>query len=165
MLGALCGVPEPEPDDAVREALAEAVLCLARVDSARKALWRVDAPTLLAKVCAGAEGVLRGAGHGAEHVAACRAREANVCGGAELLPLVLVVQGYEWEENPTVCRCMEAAAELFLEDGFAPAPPDAAAEGGQAGEHAVEGAAANGAGAAGHAPLPPPGQPHIVEID
>jgi len=33
----------------VGEALAEAVLCLARVDDARKQLWKADAPTLLQK--------------------------------------------------------------------------------------------------------------------
>lgn len=44
------GEPEAGPTDGeAREALAEAVLCLARVDPARKALWRLDAPRLLQK--------------------------------------------------------------------------------------------------------------------
>ena len=51
VLDVLCGVTSKEGDGAVREALAEAVLCLARVDSARKQLWKCDAPTLLQKGC------------------------------------------------------------------------------------------------------------------
>lgn len=81
ILDVLCGISGKEEDDSVRESLAEAVLCLARVDDARKQLWKADAPTLLQK-------------------------------------------GYELEENPTVCACMEATAELFLADGFEPAPQD-----------------------------------------
>ncbi|KAL4423726.1 hypothetical protein ABPG75_001027 [Micractinium tetrahymenae] len=82
ILDVLCGVTAKVADEPEREALAEAVLCLARVDSARKQLWKCDAPTLLQK-------------------------------------------GYEYEENPTVCACMEGTAELFLADGFEPAPADA----------------------------------------
>lgn len=51
VLDVLCGITGKEGDGAVREALAEAVLCLARVDSARKKLWKCDAPTLLQKGC------------------------------------------------------------------------------------------------------------------
>lgn len=47
ILDVLCGITSREEDEAVREALAEAVLCLARVEGARKQLWKVDAPTLL----------------------------------------------------------------------------------------------------------------------
>ncbi|KAL4446340.1 hypothetical protein ABPG77_003147 [Micractinium sp. CCAP 211/92] len=82
ILDVLCGITAKIADEPEREALAEAVLCLARVDSARKQLWKCDAPTLLQK-------------------------------------------GYEYEENPTVCACMEGTAELFLADGFEPAPADA----------------------------------------
>ncbi|WIA33946.1 hypothetical protein OEZ86_007041 [Tetradesmus obliquus] len=38
-----------DPDDAVREALAEAVAVLATADAGRKALWKVSAPELLRK--------------------------------------------------------------------------------------------------------------------
>ncbi|KAK2078918.1 hypothetical protein QBZ16_002608 [Prototheca wickerhamii] len=41
------GESEARKDDEVREALAEAVLCLARNDDARKLLWKLDAPELL----------------------------------------------------------------------------------------------------------------------
>jgi hypothetical protein len=51
VLDVLCGITSKEEDAAVREALAEAVLCLARVDSARKQLWKCDAPTLLKTGC------------------------------------------------------------------------------------------------------------------
>lgn len=53
ILDVLCGISGKEEDDSVRESLAEAVLCLARVDDARKQLWKADAPTLLQKGCAG----------------------------------------------------------------------------------------------------------------
>lgn len=36
-----------------------------------------------------------------------------------------VLCSYEYEENPTVCACMEGTAELFLADGFEPAPANA----------------------------------------
>lgn len=49
ILDVLCGISSKEEDESVREALAEAVLCLARVDDARKQLWQADAPTLLQK--------------------------------------------------------------------------------------------------------------------
>ena len=52
MLDVLCGITAKEEDGAVRESLAEAVLCLARVDAARKALWTCNAPGLLQKGCA-----------------------------------------------------------------------------------------------------------------
>lgn len=94
----LCGITAKEADASVRESLAEAVLCLARADVARKALWSVDAPTLLQK-------------------------------------------GYEEEENPTVCACMEATAELFLADGFQP-PEAEGAEGETAATEEPQAAAA-----------------------
>lgn len=53
VLDVLCGITAKEADAAVREALAEAVLCVARADAGRKALWAVDGPTLLGKGCAG----------------------------------------------------------------------------------------------------------------
>ena len=56
MLDVLCGITAKEADAAVREALAEAVLCVARADVGRKALWAADAPTLLQKGCAAAGG-------------------------------------------------------------------------------------------------------------
>lgn len=49
ILDVLCGITAKIADEPEREALAEAVLCLARVDSARKQLWKCDAPTLLQK--------------------------------------------------------------------------------------------------------------------
>lgn len=49
VLGVLAGIPETEKDIIVRENLAEAVLCLAKVDAARKALWAINAPELLNK--------------------------------------------------------------------------------------------------------------------
>ncbi|KAH7616908.1 putative Protein HGH1-like protein [Nannochloris sp. 'desiccata'] len=49
ILGVLAGIPEIEKDDIVRENLAEAVLCLAKVPDARKKLWAADAPELLKK--------------------------------------------------------------------------------------------------------------------
>jgi hypothetical protein len=49
ILGVLAGIPEMEKDDIVRENLAEAVLCLAKVPEARKKLWAADAPELLKK--------------------------------------------------------------------------------------------------------------------
>lgn len=112
ILDVLCGITAKEEDAAVREALAEAVLCLARHGGARKQLWAADAPTLLQK-------------------------------------------GYEFEENPTVCACMEATAELFLADGFQPAEE-------QGGDAAP---AAEGSGE-GAPPPPPPGRVvHIEEVD
>lgn len=92
MLDALCGVNgDKQADDSVREALAEAVLCLARAEASRRALWAAKAPGLLGK-------------------------------------------GYEDEDNPIVCQCMEGAAELFLQDGFEPAAGEGAADGAAAGE-------------------------------
>ncbi|KAI3433812.1 hypothetical protein D9Q98_003616 [Chlorella vulgaris] len=85
VLDVLCGITAKEADEAVREALAEAVLCLARVDAARKQLWACDAPGMLKT-------------------------------------------GYEFEENRTVCACMEATAELFLSDGFEPQPEEGGAQ-------------------------------------
>ena len=44
-----------------------------------------------------------------------------------LLPSLLLLDmrcRYEFEENRTVCACMEATAELFLGDGFEPEPAD-----------------------------------------
>jgi hypothetical protein len=98
ILDVLCGITAKEEDAAVREALAEAVLCLARHDGARRRLWTADAPALLQK-------------------------------------------GYEYEENPTVCACMEATAELFLADGFQPAEEQSgqAAAAGEGGEAAAAG--------------------------
>ena len=68
---------------------------------------------------------------------------------------------YELEENRTVCACMEATADLFLADGFEPAPAEG--EGGQ------QAAAAEqlGGGALGGVPLPRPEPPRVVieEID
>jgi hypothetical protein len=90
VLDVLCGITAKEADEAVREALAEAVLCLARVDDARKQLWACDAPGMLKT-------------------------------------------GYEFEENRTVCACMEATAELFLSDGFEPQPGEGGAQLGGAG--------------------------------
>lgn len=52
ILDVLCGITAKEEDEAVREALAEAVLCVARHGGARKALWKCDAPTTLQKGCA-----------------------------------------------------------------------------------------------------------------
>ena len=49
ILGVLAGIPTVEMDDGVRENLAEAVLCLAKVPAARKKLWAVNAPELLRK--------------------------------------------------------------------------------------------------------------------
>ena len=49
LLDVLCGITAKEEDEVVRESLAEAVLCLARPDAARKQLWKIDAPTLLQK--------------------------------------------------------------------------------------------------------------------
>ena len=49
ILDVLCGITAKEEDEAVREALAEAVLCVARHGGARKALWKCDAPTTLQK--------------------------------------------------------------------------------------------------------------------
>jgi Domain of unknown function (DUF383) len=49
ILGVLAGIPEVEKDDIVRENLAEAVLCLAKIPDARKKLWAADAPELLKK--------------------------------------------------------------------------------------------------------------------
>lgn len=49
ILGVLAGIPETEKDDIVRENLAEAVLCLAKIPNARKKLWEADAPKLLKK--------------------------------------------------------------------------------------------------------------------
>lgn len=95
ILDVLCGITVKEADGVVRESLAEAVLCLARVDAARKLLWKSDAPTLLQK-------------------------------------------GYEYEENPAVCACMEATAALFLNDGFQQAPTEE--------EEAAAGAAEAGPG-------------------
>ena len=92
------GGKESGGDEGVREALAEAVLCLARVDGARKQLWACNAPTLLQR-------------------------------------------GYEYEENPTICACMEATAELFLSDGFEP-PPGVALPGGGDGSDAAAAMAA-----------------------
>lgn len=59
----------------MREALAEAVLCLARVDAARKQLWKVDAPTLLQKGCAQAVQV-GGARRCMDALSSCSARLA-----------------------------------------------------------------------------------------
>lgn len=44
-----------------------------------------------------------------------------------MLPSLLLLDlrcRYEFEENRTVCACMEATAELFLGDGFEPEPAD-----------------------------------------
>ncbi len=76
---------------------------------------------------------------------------------------------YEDEENRTVCACMEATAELFLADGFEPAPgeEEGAAEGGQAAEQ--QGSAAGQLLGGETLPLPLPRQepPRVVieEID
>ena len=47
VLGVLAGIPHVEKDDIVRENLAEAILCLAKVPASRKALWSANAPDLL----------------------------------------------------------------------------------------------------------------------
>lgn len=49
VLGVLAGIPTVEEDAIVRENLAEAILCLAKVPTARKELWRLNAPELLRK--------------------------------------------------------------------------------------------------------------------
>ena len=49
ILGVLAGIPTTETDDSVRETLAEAVLCLAKVDVIRKQMWTLNAPDLLKK--------------------------------------------------------------------------------------------------------------------
>ena len=50
ILDACCGITaEKEEDDAVREVLAEAILCLAMTDEGRKVLWQCKAPELLQK--------------------------------------------------------------------------------------------------------------------
>ena len=66
---------------------------------------------------------------------------------------------YELEENPTVCACMEATAELFLADGFEPAPQ----EGGEGQQEAAAGQQLGGEAL----PLPRPEPPRVVieEID
>ena len=124
ILDVLCGITAKEEDAAVREALAEAVLCLARADAGRKALWKADAPGLLQK-------------------------------------------GYEFEENATVCACMEATAELFLADGFQPAPEEVEGEGCEDGEGGESGEGGGGAGSeAAEPPAAAPGRVvHIEEID
>lgn len=43
------GEAEGEADGEAREALSEALLCLVRVPTARKVLWRLDAPKLIGK--------------------------------------------------------------------------------------------------------------------
>ena len=66
ILGVLAGIPKVEEDALVRENLAEAILCLAKVPEARKELWKADAPELLKKgyeleedpgVCEAMEGI------------------------------------------------------------------------------------------------------------
>lgn len=81
MLSTLCGTVHAETDAIVRENLAEAIVCLAKVPTSRKHLWEANVPDLLRK-------------------------------------------GYEFEEHPGVCEAMEAAAELFLQDGFSLPPND-----------------------------------------
>eukprot|EP00887_Chlorella_sp_A99_P004078 scaffold11.g4078.t1 len=49
VLDVLCGVSAKEDDAVVRENLAEAVLCMARPERGRKALWACKAPELLQK--------------------------------------------------------------------------------------------------------------------
>lgn len=49
ILAVLAGIPEVEKDDFVRENLAEAMFCLAKVPVSRKKLWEADAPELLKK--------------------------------------------------------------------------------------------------------------------
>lgn len=49
ILDVLCSITAKVADEPEREALAEAVLCLARDDSARKQLWKCSAPMLLQK--------------------------------------------------------------------------------------------------------------------
>jgi len=49
MLSVLSGVTPTQHDDVVRENLADSVLCLAKVPSARKKLWEANAPELLKK--------------------------------------------------------------------------------------------------------------------
>lgn len=49
ILDVLCSITAKVADEPEREALAEAVLCLARDDSARKQLWKCRAPTMLQK--------------------------------------------------------------------------------------------------------------------
>lgn len=115
MLDVLCGITAKEVDESVRESLSEALLCLARADAARKALWALDAPTLLQK-------------------------------------------GYEWEENRAVCACMEATAELFLADGFQPAP-----EGDGEGDAAAAALEAGGGEQQQAAPVAAPGR--VVQIE
>jgi uncharacterized membrane protein YgcG len=49
ILGVMAAGADAEPAGDVREALAEAVLCLARAEAGRKALWAAGAPELLRK--------------------------------------------------------------------------------------------------------------------
>ena len=77
VLDVLCGITAAkEADDAVREALSEAILCLTRVDAARKALWKIKAPELLGKGCGGG-----GWGGGAGRVGRCSCEA-----GTQLVP-------------------------------------------------------------------------------
>lgn len=192
ILDVLCGISGKEEDDSVRESLAEAVLCLARVDDARKQLWKAGAPTLLQKGCAGLGActcIVVGV-----HNTRTAAVQGDACSLGALVPLQLQQchgvclpvaywrrhwvqlassqtaspvtarrpRRYELEENPTVCACMEATAELFLADGFEPAPQDG-------GEGVQEAAAGQQQQQFGSEALPLPRQepPRVVieEID
>lgn len=122
----LCGITAKEADEAVRESLAEAVLCLARVDAARKQLWKCDAPTLLQKgqvlllvACPCRQLAVPSCEHHAAALNWATLGDYDAC-----CSFALAVCRYEYEENPTVCRCMEDTAELFLGDGFEPAPAE-----------------------------------------
>lgn len=96
VLGVLSGVPTLETDDIVRENLAEAVLCLAKVPAARKQLWAVNAPELLRK-----------AYEMEEHPGVCEAME----GAAQFF----LEDGFQQDEEGGDADAAEAEAEAAAE--------------------------------------------------
>lgn len=87
------GEAEGEPDGEAREALSEALLCLVRVEPARKLLWKLDAPKLIGKgyeleehrgVCAAMEAIAEfflGDGIGSEGGEGGQPGPADAAGG------------------------------------------------------------------------------------